>query len=83
MRTLWRYYSLRFLQAFAGSLLILALLVVVVDMLLNWGDIVGAEETLGAAVRVLLLRSAASYRMSPIGAEVSNAGHWRRTFGCL
>ncbi len=61
MRTLWRYYSLRFLQAFAGSLLILALLVVVVDMLLHWGDIMDAEVTLSAALRVLLLRSAASY----------------------
>jgi lipopolysaccharide export system permease protein len=61
MRTLWRYYSLRFLQAFAGALLILALMVVVVDMLLNWGDIMAAQETLGGAIRVLLLRTAASY----------------------
>ena len=61
MRTLWRYYSIRFLQAFAGSLVILALLVVVVDMLLNWGDITDAEATVSSALRVLLLRTTASY----------------------
>ncbi len=61
MSTLWRYYAARFLQAFAGSLLILALLVVVVDMLLNWGDIMDAEASLAGAFRVLLLRTAANY----------------------
>lgn len=61
MRTLWRYYALRFLQAFAASLLILALLVLVVDMLLNWADLASGQGSFGAAFRVLLLRTAANY----------------------
>ncbi len=74
MRTLWRYYSLRFLQAFAGSLVILALLVVVVDMLLNWGDIMDSQASLGEAIRVLLLRTAASYLtyLIPVAAFVGS-----------
>ncbi len=61
MPTLWRYLAVRFLTAFVGSLLILALVLLVVDMLLNLGDVIEAEETVLGAIGLLLQRSAATY----------------------
>jgi lipopolysaccharide export system permease protein len=48
-------------MAFTGSILILALVLLVVDMLLNLGDVLEAESTIGGAILVLLQRSAATY----------------------
>ncbi len=61
VRTLWRYYSGRFLGAFLASLVILALLVLVVDMLLNLGDVLENQKSLADALRVLVFRCAAQY----------------------
>lgn len=61
MPTLWRYTALRFLTAFAGSLVILALVLLVVDMLLNLGDVIEAESTLLGAIGLLLQRTLATY----------------------
>jgi lipopolysaccharide export system permease protein len=59
--TLSRYVAVRFLRAFAGSLLILALSVLVVDMLLNLEDVLEVERSLGGALRYLWLRLASVY----------------------
>ncbi len=61
MVTLWRYISVLFLRAFLGSLLILALVVVIVDMLLNLEDILTTTDTAWSAIQILLMRSAALY----------------------
>lgn len=61
MPTLWRYSATRFLTAFFGSFLILALVLLVVDMLLNLGEVLEAENTIAGAIGVLLQRSAATY----------------------
>ncbi|MDJ0789633.1 MAG: LptF/LptG family permease [Myxococcota bacterium] len=61
MPTLWRYTATRFLSAFASSLVILALVLLVVDMLLNLGDVLEAESSVAGAITVLLQRSAATY----------------------
>jgi lipopolysaccharide export system permease protein len=59
--TLSRYVATRFLRAFSGSLLILALSVLVVDMLLNLDELLEAGGTLSAALRFLWLRLASVY----------------------
>lgn len=59
--TLSRYVATRFLRAFAGSLLILALSVLVIDMLLNLEDVLEAESSLLGALRFLWLRLASVY----------------------
>jgi len=61
VKTLWRYVTLRFLSAFLGSLVILALVVVVVDLLLNLDEVIQAHDSLGGAARFLLMGTAASY----------------------
>jgi lipopolysaccharide export system permease protein len=61
VRTLWRHYSTQFLRSFAGSLLILALIVLVVDMLLNMSDLLEAEKSVGAALKLFLMRTGANY----------------------
>ncbi len=61
MQTLWRYVGRRFLSAFLGSLLILALVVLVVDMLVNIDEVLAVTGTLGGAVGHLLVRNAALY----------------------
>jgi lipopolysaccharide export system permease protein len=59
--TLSRYVATRFLRAFLGSLLILALSVLVVDMLLNLDEMLEAGGTLQSALRYLWLRLASVY----------------------
>jgi len=59
--TLSRYVVSRFASAFVGSLLILALAVVVVDMLLNLDEVLQSEESFSGALRFLWLRLAAIY----------------------
>jgi LPS export ABC transporter permease LptG len=59
--TLWRYVTIRFVAALLASVTILALVVLVVDMLLNLDEIFEAQETLGGAIRFLLVRNAALY----------------------
>lgn len=61
MPTLWRYVTRRFVAAFLASLLILALVVVVVDMLLNLDEIFEAQQSVAGAIRFLLVRNAAQY----------------------
>ncbi|GAG09697.1 unnamed protein product, partial [marine sediment metagenome] len=61
MTTLWRYIAVRFLRSFLGSVAILALVVLVVDMLLNLEDILEAEDTLLGAIQILLMRTASLY----------------------
>ncbi len=60
MKTLSRYVAIRFLRAFLGSLLILALSVLVVDMLLNLEDLLEGGGLAGA-LRYLWLRLASVY----------------------
>jgi lipopolysaccharide export LptBFGC system permease protein LptF len=59
--TLSRYVATRFLRAFAGSLLILAMAVLVIDMLLNLEDVLEFESSLLGALRFLWLRLASVY----------------------
>jgi LPS export ABC transporter permease LptG len=59
--TLSRYVAARFLRAFVGALVILALSVLVVDMLLNLEDVLEAGGSLFGALRYLWLRLAAVY----------------------
>ncbi|MGI9432069.1 MAG: LptF/LptG family permease [Myxococcota bacterium] len=61
MSTLARYVVTRFLRAFFGSLLILLLAVLVVDMLLNLEDILEVEDQLSGVLRYLLLRTFSVY----------------------
>jgi lipopolysaccharide export LptBFGC system permease protein LptF len=61
VKTLWRYISGRFLRAFLGSLVILALVVVIVDTLLNMEEVLETTETLWGAVQVLFIRTASLY----------------------
>ena len=61
MSTLSRYVATRFLRAFAGSFVMLALSVLVVDMLLNLADVLEAERSLLGALRFLALRLASVY----------------------
>ncbi|MCP3985178.1 MAG: YjgP/YjgQ family permease [bacterium] len=61
MPTLWRYTTIRFLTAFAASLLILALVLLVVDMLLNLGDVIEAEKSFTGAFALLIQRTVATY----------------------
>lgn len=56
MSILARYVVARFLRAFVGSLAILLLAVLVVDMLLNLEDILEVEDELAGVLRYLLLR---------------------------
>jgi lipopolysaccharide export LptBFGC system permease protein LptF len=59
--TLSRYITTRFLRAFFGSALILALVVVIVDMLLNLDEIVESKDTLWGALDLLFMRTASLY----------------------
>jgi lipopolysaccharide export system permease protein len=59
--TLARYVTARFARAFAGSLLILSLSILVVDMLLNLEDVLEAESSLLGALQFLWLRFASVY----------------------
>jgi LPS export ABC transporter permease LptG len=59
--TLSRYVATRFLRAFAGAFVILALSVLVVDMLLNLEDVLEAERSFSGALRFLGLRLASVY----------------------
>ena len=59
--TLWTHYATRFLRAFFASLIILALIVIVVDMLLNLGDILASQKSVPDAIRFLLLRATVTY----------------------
>ena len=61
MSTLSRYVATRFLRAFVGAFVILALSVLVVDMLLNLEDVLEAESSLAGALRFLGLRLASVY----------------------
>jgi len=61
VKTLWRYISTRFLRAFLGSLLILALVVVIVDTLLNLEDVLQTTDTLWGAIQILFMRTASLY----------------------
>lgn len=61
MSTLGRYVVTRFLSAFVGSLGILVLVVLVVDMLLNLEDVLEVENDLTGVLRFLLLRLASVY----------------------
>lgn len=74
MQTLWRYISTQFIRAFLGSLLILALVVLVVDMLLHLGEILESQDSAIDAVRVLLLRTASTYLayLIPVAAFVGS-----------
>jgi lipopolysaccharide export LptBFGC system permease protein LptF len=59
--TLSRYITTRFLRSFFGSALILALVVVIVDMLLNLDEIVESKDTLWGALEHLFMRTASLY----------------------
>lgn len=61
MTTLWRYVTIRFVSAFLASVGILALVVLVVDMLLNMDEIFEAQDTVRGAIRFLVVRNAALY----------------------
>lgn len=61
MSTLTRYVASRFLRAFAGALVTLALSVMVVDMLLNLDEMLQGGAGLAGAVRYLWLRLASVY----------------------
>jgi lipopolysaccharide export LptBFGC system permease protein LptF len=61
VKTLWRYMGSRFLAAFFGSLVILTLVVLVVDMLVNIDEVLAMGATLTGTVRQLLVRTAALY----------------------
>ena len=61
MSTLARYVVTRFLRAFIGSLVILLLAVLVVDMLLNLEDVLEVEDDLSGVLRYLLLRVSSVY----------------------
>jgi len=61
VRTLSRYVSVRFLRSFLGSLAILALIVVIVDMLLNLDEIIETKDTLWGAIQILFMRTASLY----------------------
>jgi lipopolysaccharide export LptBFGC system permease protein LptF len=52
---------MRFLRSFLGSLAILALVVVIVDMLLNLEEILETSDTLWGAIQILLMRTASLY----------------------
>jgi lipopolysaccharide export LptBFGC system permease protein LptF len=71
--TLWRHYAARFLSAFAAAFAILALLLVAVDAVLHLASLSEEADSLAAAVRLLLERSAASYAeyLLPISAFVA------------
>jgi len=61
MKTLWRHYAARFARAFAGSLLILTLLVIAVDTLLELDELSGDEHTFTAIAYRIALRTLAQY----------------------
>jgi lipopolysaccharide export system permease protein len=61
VKTLWRYISVRFLQAFLASAAILALVVLIVDMLLNLDEILETKDTLLGVGQVLFMRTASLY----------------------
>jgi lipopolysaccharide export system permease protein len=61
VRILWRYISGRFLRAFLGSLVILALVVTIVDTLLNLEDVLETTDTLWGALQMLFMRTASLY----------------------
>ncbi len=61
MKILWRYISVSFLRAFLGSLVILALVVVIVDTLLNLEDVLETTDTLWGAIQILFMRTASLY----------------------
>jgi LPS export ABC transporter permease LptG len=61
MSTLARYVVTRFLRAFVGSLGVLLLAVMVVDMLTNLEDVLEAEDSLAGVLRYLLLRVSSVY----------------------
>ncbi|MDJ0786518.1 MAG: LptF/LptG family permease [Myxococcota bacterium] len=61
MQTLWRYIGRQFFGAFLGSLLILALVVLVVDMLVNIDEVLAISSTATGALFHLLTRTAALY----------------------
>jgi lipopolysaccharide export LptBFGC system permease protein LptF len=71
--TLWRHYAARFLGAFAAAFAILALLLVAVDAMLHLASLLDEADSLAAAMRLLLERSAASYAeyLLPISAFVA------------
>jgi lipopolysaccharide export system permease protein len=51
----------RFLRSFVGSVVILALVVLVVDMLLNLDEILETKDTLWGAIQILSMRTASLY----------------------
>jgi lipopolysaccharide export system permease protein len=59
--TLWRYIGARFLFSFLASLGILALVVLVVDMLLNVDEVLEAQKTAAGAAWFLVMRTTALY----------------------
>ena len=61
MTVLWRYISVRFLRSFLGSIAILALVVIIVDMLLNLEDILETKDTLWGAIQLLVIRAASGF----------------------
>jgi lipopolysaccharide export system permease protein len=56
-----RYISMRFLRSFLGSLAILALIVIIVDMLLNLEEILETKDTVWGAMQILVMRAASLY----------------------
>jgi lipopolysaccharide export LptBFGC system permease protein LptF len=71
--TLWRHFAARFLSAFIAAFAILALLLVAVDAMLHLASLAEQADSLAAAVRLLLERSAATYAeyLLPISAFVA------------
>lgn len=61
MQTLWRYLGMRFTSSFLGSLGILTLVVLVVDMLLNMDEILEVQQSPMGVVGFLSIRTAALY----------------------
>jgi LPS export ABC transporter permease LptG len=61
VKVISRYFVARFLRAFAGSFALLALVILVIDMLLDLSEILEAEQDALGVVGVLLLRFSAFY----------------------
>lgn len=61
MKILARYLSVRFIGAFLASLLILALVVTIVDMLLNLDDLIEAQSGFWGSLSFVVVRTGAQY----------------------
>jgi lipopolysaccharide export system permease protein len=61
VKVISRYLVARFLRAFAGSFVVLALVILAIDMLLDLSEILEAESDARGVIGVLLLRFSAFY----------------------